>query len=266
MTVPITQASENQRGQAGSTPLISFPLITSRQSGSWFEWFDWWGEPKALKHQPGRASLRRPAKVMPYHIWHPKAWEIDPPVWPLIGLGFEHALGPSMDRRVRSKMCVWLSSFVTGIDDLPPWGRLAQSGHMRRTAWVYVTLCVCIFVCPQYVILKFWLLKWEQHRKKRLPCKGGVMLGKNKRKERMTCRTITSEGKRVIVLAPFSPPHSCPITAWRGWEWLGMSDCQFRKGTELVGHSFPNSDFGKVWEEEVLKLFEHSCRVLLDAI
>lgn len=157
MTVPIKQASENKREQTASAPLISFPLITSHQSESWFEWFDddWWGEPNALKHQSDRAPLRHPAKVMPYHIWHPKDWEIDPSVWPLIGLGFEQALGPSMEGRVRSKMCAWLRSFVTGIDDLPPWGRLAQSGHTKHSMILYHVMFVYVSVANVLI----WLIR-----------------------------------------------------------------------------------------------------------
>lgn len=78
MTTPIKQPSENKRRQAaGSTSPVSFPLITSRQSESWFKLFqlmrrNWklWSISCWLGHQ---------AKVMLYHIWHPKAWEIDPP-------------------------------------------------------------------------------------------------------------------------------------------------------------------------------------------
>lgn len=77
-TITIKQTSENKRGQAAAR-LISFLLITSNQSESWFELLDWWG-PKALKHQTVHASSRQQAKVMPYHIWHPKAGEIDPPL------------------------------------------------------------------------------------------------------------------------------------------------------------------------------------------
>lgn len=154
----VKQASENKRGQAVSTPLISFPLNTMHRSESLFEWFDWWGEPKALKHQSGRAPLRHPAKVMPYHIWHPKAWEIDPPVWPLIGLGFEHVFRPSMDGRVRSKMCAWLSSFVTGINDLPPRGRLAQSGHAEPSTTLRRVICLYICLSPICYSLSFMLI------------------------------------------------------------------------------------------------------------
>lgn len=134
VTVPMKWASEKKKEGSQATPLISFPLITSQhRSESWFEWFHWWREPKALKHQSDRPPLRQPAKVMPYHIWHPKAWEIDPPVWPLIGLGFEHKLGQRIEGRVKSKMYAWLRSFVMGIDELPPWGRLEQSGHAEHS-------------------------------------------------------------------------------------------------------------------------------------
>lgn len=140
-----------QKEGSQATPLISFPLITSQhRSESWFEWFHWWGEPKALKHHSDRPPLRQAAKVMPYYIWHPKAWEIDPPVWPLIGLRFEHELGQRIEGRVKSKMCAWLRSFVMGIDELPPWGRLEQSGHAEHSRSLRY---VCIGVHPQYVIL-----------------------------------------------------------------------------------------------------------------
>lgn len=134
-------ACQNKRKRADrSARLISFPLITLHTNlncdlnGSADE-----RSREALKLRP---PLRHRGKVMPYHIWHPKAWEIDPPVWSLIGSGFEHALGPSMEERVRSETCARLSSFVTGIDARSQWGRLTQSGHVRRTAWVYVTLCL----------------------------------------------------------------------------------------------------------------------------
>lgn len=133
MTVAIKQACENRGGQAGSSPLISLSLSINLDldlNGSTDE------ERREL-WRIARAGLfyATRLKVMPYHIWHPKAWDIDPAVWPLIGLGFEHQLGPSVEGRVRSGMCDRLSSFVMGIDDLPPWGRLARQ-VTAGTAWV----------------------------------------------------------------------------------------------------------------------------------
>lgn len=138
MTVAIKQACENRGGQAGSSPLISLSLGINLD-------LDLNGSTDEERRELWRIALAglfyaTRLKVMPYHIWHPKAWDIDPAVWPLIGLGFEHQLGPSVEGRVRSGMCDRLSSFVMGIDDLPPWGRLAQSGHSGHSLSY---ICVC---------------------------------------------------------------------------------------------------------------------------
>lgn len=103
-------------------------------------------ETKSFEASVGPSSFTPPAKVMPYHIWHPKDWDIDPPVWPLIGLGFERMLGPSIERRGQ-KQDVCLDQFFCHRNRCSPTMgliSLVRSYEVHNMSLRYMLMCVCV--------------------------------------------------------------------------------------------------------------------------
>ena len=91
--------------------------------------------------EAGRPSLRHPATVTPYRIWHPKDWGIDPPYghWSGRGLNTEHG-GKGQERDVRL-----VQFFCYGNRWSPTVGEISpvrSCGAQRELILGYVCICL----------------------------------------------------------------------------------------------------------------------------